>query len=193
VTVLEQFLEDAIDLEVDLIQIRERDLDGRLLAEVTTRAVALAFGRPMRIVVNDRADVALAADADGVHLPSYGPATRDVRSVAPSYWTIGRSVHSVGECEAERAADYLLYGTVFASVSKPDREAQGIDALKAAAASTRVPVIAIGGITATRARACVDSGAAGVAGIGIFLPEGREPGALGLTRAVAELRATLIM
>jgi len=192
-TGLEQFLADAIDAGVDLIQVRERDLDARLLVGLLTRAIERAAGSAVRILVNDRADVALAARAHGVHVPGHGPPTADVRALGPVGWTVGRSVHAIDECQAERAADYLLYGTVFESGSKPGGREQGLEGLRNAVAATPVPVLAIGGITVERARVCVDAGAAGVAGIGIFLPEGREPAALGLSRGVAELRAALIM
>ena len=193
VSALEQFIEEAMDAAVDLIQLRERDLEARLLFDITTRAAGRAAGRPVKILVNDRADVALSAGAHGVHLPAQGMPTLDVRALAPAGWTIGRSVHSSAECEIERAADYLLYGTVFASSSKPGVRAQGLDGLARAVRAAAVPVLAIGGITPARARGCVDAGAAGIAAIGMFLPEGREPGAMGLARAVAELRAALIM
>lgn len=192
-TALEQLVADAIDAGVDLIQLRERDLDARLLVALTTRTMERAARRPVGILVSDRADIAVAAGAHGVHLPGHGASTAAVRAIVPSNMLMGRSVHSAGECEAERALDYLLYGTVFESQSKPGGGAQGLEALKRAILTASLPILAVGGITAARARACVDAGAAGVAGIGVFLPEGREPGAMGLPRAVAELRAALIM
>jgi len=193
VTALEQFVADAIDAGADLIQLRERDLDARMLLDVATRAVDRAAGGLVRILVNDRADVAVAAAAHGVHLPAHGAPTAEVRTLGPMSWTIGRSVHSIDECAVERDADYLLYGTLFESRSKPGGHEQGLEGLRSAVAAAAVPVLAIGGLTPARARACIGAGAAGVAGIGVFLPEGHEPGALGLSRAIAEIRAALIM
>ena len=193
VTALEQFIDEAIASSVDLIQLREQDLDGRDLFNLTKRAGERAAGTAVRILVNDRADVAIAAGAHGVHLPAHGAPTAAVRTLNSPNWLIGRSVHAIDECKAERDASYLLYGTVFASRSKPGAETQGLDGLRLAVAASAVPVLAIGGITVARARACAAAGAAGLAGIGIFLPEASEPGALGVARAVAELRAALIM
>jgi thiamine monophosphate synthase len=114
-----------------------------------------------------------------------------VRAMAAAGWIVGRSVHSADEAAAHAAADYVLFGTVFPGGSKPaDAPRQGLDALAETVERSRVPVIAIGGITPERARACASVGAAGVAGIGIFLPEGAMPGAMGPQRAVAALRAS---
>jgi len=186
---LESWLGEAIDA-VDLIQIREGDLDGRELASLAGRIARRTRGTRTRVVVNDRADVALAAGADGVHLRADGPDVERVRALGAPDWIVGRSVHRQDEVRAHGSADYLLFGTVFPSPSKPSgTPAQGTSALAEAARSTDRPVMAIGGITPARAAACVAAGAAGIAAISLFLPEGRAPGSLGILRAVGELRA----
>ena len=186
---LESWLDDAID-RVDLIQVRERDVEGRRLLALADRLARRTRGTRTRLVVNDRADVAVAAGLDGVHLRADGPAVSRVRSLGPHGWLVGRSVHGLDEVRAQSAADYLLFGTMFPTGSKPPgTPVQGADALSAAVRATSVPVVAIGGITAARARVCFETGAAGVAAIGLFLPEGQKPGALGVRRAVSELRA----
>jgi thiamine-phosphate diphosphorylase len=143
-----------------------------------------------RVLINDRADVALAAGAHGVHLPSHGLPVAAVRGLA-DHWIVGRSMHDGDNVSASGGADYLLFGTVFPSLSKPGQAAAGIEALQRAVGASPVPVIAIGGITPDRARQCLESGAVGVAAIGLFLPEGREPEALGPSRAVGALRAAM--
>jgi thiamine-phosphate pyrophosphorylase len=186
---LESWLGEAIDA-VDLIQIRERDLEGRELSSLAGRIAQRARGTRTRVVVNDRADVALSAGVDGVHVRSDGPDVERVRALGGPDWIVGRSVHSQDEVRAHGSADYLLFGTVFPSSSKPSQTpAQGTSALAEAARSTDRPVVAIGGITPARAAACVAAGAAGIAAISLFLPEGRAPGSLGIVRAVGELRA----
>jgi thiamine-phosphate diphosphorylase len=140
--------------------------------------------------VNDRADVALAADADGVHLRSDGPPTVRVRPLQPD-WLIGRSLHAGAPDDAYDGADYLLFGAVFESRSKPGASPAGIDGLRAVAARAPVPVIAIGGITPGRAAACRRAGAAGVAGIDIFLPASSAGAGLGVHRATNALRAAM--
>ena len=113
--------------------------------------------------------------------------------MAASGWLVGRSVHGVDEAVRHGGVDYLLLGTIFPSASKPaGAGVQGLDVLGRAATASRVPVIAIGGIDPDRARACAAAGAAGVAGISVFLPEGRTPGALGPARATVALRSALI-
>jgi thiamine monophosphate synthase len=110
-----------------------------------------------------------------------------VRSLADC-WTIGRSVHAGDVVEGD-LLDYVLFGTVFPSESKGnDVEVAEVQGLATAAASIRLPVIAIGGITPERAAACRAAGAAGVAAIGVFLPPGSARGAMGVEAAVAAFR-----
>jgi thiamine-phosphate pyrophosphorylase len=156
---------------VDLVQIRERRLEAGALTALVERAVAAVRGSRTRILVNDRLDVALAAGAHGLHLPAHGIAAPRARAIAPPGFLIGRSVHDVREAQrvaAEGGLDYLFFGTVFASASKPDTPPVGSDALAAAAAAVPVPVLAIGGVTLERAGELARAGAAGAAAIGMF-------------------------
>jgi thiamine-phosphate pyrophosphorylase len=157
---------------VDLIQIREPGLDDRSLLEVVRAAVAATDRTAARIVVNDRLDVALASGAAGVHLRGTSfPASRARRVASPGS-LIGRSVHSVTEAQAaerDGGCDYLVFGTVFASRSKPPGQSvAGVDALRVVCASVALPVLGIGGITPAVAPAVAAAGAAGVAAIGAF-------------------------
>jgi thiamine-phosphate diphosphorylase len=189
---LERWLDEALDADLDLIQIRERDLDARALDRLVRQLVERRGERPVRLVVNERADVALAARADGVHLRADGPPVPDVRALSTSRWLVGRSVHTLDEIRDHGTADYLLFGTVFAGGSKGNAvRTQGIDGLARAAAASPVPLLAIGGITPERSATVVAAGAAGVAAIGAFLPAGRRPGALGPVRAAQEFRKAL--
>jgi thiamine-phosphate pyrophosphorylase len=156
---------------VHLIQIRERDLDGRSLTALTRRAVEAVAGTPARVLVNDRVDVALAAGAHGVHLRADSVAARRARAMAPPSFVLGRSVHSLSEAlDAQRdgSLDYLLFGTVFETSSKPGAAPAGIDALRRVAAAATLPVLAIGGITVANAPRLAPAGAAGLAAIGMF-------------------------
>jgi len=157
---------------VDAVQIRERGLEDAELLTLVTAVTRRIAGTTTRVLVNDRLDVAMMAGAWGVHLPANALPCARARSIVPEPFVIGRSVHSVEEAWAEAAAgacDYLLFGTVFASQSKPPgHPVAGLDALKAICAAVPIPVVAIGGMTAARARAVADAGAAGVAGIGLF-------------------------
>jgi thiamine-phosphate diphosphorylase len=190
VPALERFLDQAVETGVDLIQVRERDLDAGVLCRLVRRVVDRARGSGVRVVVNDRPDVALAAGADGVHLRGDSPAAARVRPLSPG-WIIGRSVHSSDAVEPDADADYLLFGSVFSTTSKPGLLPSGVAPLTALAASSSRPVLAIGGITPDNARECRRAGAAGIAAIGAFLPEGTAPGALGVHAAVRLFRAAL--
>ena len=162
---------------VDLIQIREPDLDDRALEDVVRQAVALASTTSTRVVVNDRVDVALAAGADGVHLKETSMPAERVRQLAPPRWLVGRSVHVVAEAgrvTAPLVLDYLIAGTVFATKSKPDQAPIGPDGLAAIVQAVKVPVLAIGGVTVGRARLVGKAGAAGLAAIAELVGAGHQ-------------------
>ena len=164
-------LETAVSDGVDLIQVRERDLEDGALAALVDAVVSLVHGTTSRVVVNDRLDVALACRADGVHLRGDSIRTPDARRIAPSGFLIGRSVHTVDEASAAGGADYLIAGTVYPSPSKaPSTTLLGADGLRAIVRAAQAPVLAIGGVTVQRFDEIAAAGAAGVAGIGLFLP-----------------------
>ncbi len=164
----------AVAAGIDLIQVRERDLDAAALAELVAGLVRMTRGTATRVVVNDRLDVALACGADGVHLRGDSIAGARVRAVAPAGFLIGRSVHRVDEAVGvARDVDYLIAGTVFPTSSKPGLETfLGLAGLAAIARAVSVPVLAVGGVTLDRIGPVADAGAAGVAAIGLFVEEG---------------------
>ena len=157
---------------VDLIQIREPGLEAGVLAALTRAAVEAAAGTGARIVVNDRLDVALAAGAAGVHLRGDSFAAARVRTLAPADFLVGRSVQSedeAAEIEAAGGCDYLLFGAVFSTTSKPaGHQPAGLAALSRVCSRVRTPVLAIGGVTADRVPSLRAAGAAGAAGISLF-------------------------
>lgn len=188
VTALASWLEEAVSAGVDLVHLREGDLPAHLLCELVRAVTAAARGSGTRVVVNDRADVALAAGCDGVHLRGDGPPVARVRALEArrdATWLVGRSVHTIEEARAHADADYLLFGAVFASGPKPGR---GVDALRHVVKAVPGDVFAIGGVTVSRAAACMAAGAAGVAAIRLFLPPGRAVDAVGIATGVAQLR-----
>ena len=157
---------------VDLDQIREPELPDRKLLDVARRACDAVQGTPTRILVNDRLDVALAAAAHGVHLRGNSFGAARVRAHAGPALLIGRSVHSLDEAiaaERDGGCDYLFFGTVFPSSSKPEgHRVAGVDALREVCARVTLPVLAIGGLTASTIGGLKQAGAAGVAAIGLF-------------------------
>jgi thiamine-phosphate pyrophosphorylase len=181
---------------VDIIQVRERDLPDRELVALARRIVGAAAGTPARVLVNDRADLAIVAGAAGVHLRGDSAPALRVRAMAasaeasaasaeasapkapkapttPGRFVIGRSVHSLAEVDAaiiDGGADYLLFGTVFPSEGKPHgHPVVGLEALRQACARSPVPVLAIGGMNEARIAEVRDAGAAGFAAIGLFM------------------------
>ena len=154
----------AIHDGVDMIQVREKDLSTHDLFQLVCRIRDLAAGTKTRVLVNDRLDLAMAAGVDGVHLPGDGLPPDRVR---PFIKLLGVSTHSVVEAvAAEKAqADFIVFGPIFDS---PGKTAVGLDPLRAVIAAVKIPVIAIGGITAANMREVLHVGAAGIAGIRLF-------------------------
>jgi len=179
----------AMQAGASMIQVRERHMDDRGLLSFVRELIGLSTGTTCKVVVNDRADIALAAGAHGVHLKSDSVSVADARRVMPAGALVGRSVHSATEAAAVASAggcDYLIFGTVYPSSSKAeDHPVAGVEALDRVARSVRLPVIAIGGINAARASQVREAGAAGVAAISFFSE------APDIASAVQELRRAL--
>ncbi len=152
----------------DLVQLREKDLDARRLAEEAAALVAAG----LKLVVNTRVDVALACGAAGAHLPGGSPPPALWRRITPSGFLLGVSCHTLEEVRrAERdGADYVFFSPVFTPISKAGYgPAAGLERLAEACSSVEIPVWALGGITTENEALCRQAGAAGVAGISLFL------------------------
>jgi thiamine-phosphate pyrophosphorylase len=151
---------------VRLIQIRDKHAASGELYSSAERIAELVHGAGGVLVVNDRADVARAMDADGVHLGQDDLPVESARALVGPGKMIGYSTHVLEQVrEAEQSsADYIAFGPVFATRSKanPDRVV-GLEGLREARKLTRKPLVAIGGITLENARAVIDAGADSVA------------------------------
>jgi thiamine-phosphate diphosphorylase len=187
---LERQIEGAIRGGVDIVQVRERDLDDALLASLVREAVRLARDTRTLIVVNDRLDVAVAAGAGGAHLPEAGIPTRAVRELCPPPFVVGRSVHRAAGIASAGSPDYLIAGPVFPTRSKPGlQEHLGLDGLRdCVLLAASCPVWAIGGVTPQRIPGLVAHGAMGVAAIDAFLPSA---GSADLATEVSNLTAEM--
>lgn len=162
----------AVDAGIQLIQIREKSLRARVLFELTLAAAQLTRGSGSRLLVNDRADIARTAGADGVHLTTTSIDTGVVRRTFGGDFLIGVSTHSLAEAQAasNRGADFAVFGPVFPTQSKERYgEPLGLNKLEEVARELNpFPILALGGMTAERIQPCLSAGAAGIAGISLF-------------------------
>lgn len=146
-----------------MIQLRLKEVSARELAEVA-RAMMLEIAVPL--IVNDRADVAIAVGAAGCHLGTDDVPVSAVRKLAPAGFIIGCSVGSEPEVAAAEGADYAGIGPVFTTSTKADAgKAIGVEGFKLLCEKLSIPTVGIGGISADNARSVIDAGGAGVAAV----------------------------
>lgn len=165
-------IKTAVTARLSLIQLREKNLSARALYELTRRAAALTAQSSTRLLVNDRADIARAAGADGVHLTSRSLETGVARATFGEEFLIGVSTHSIDEARAARdgGADFAVYGPVFETPAKSAHGSPlGVDNLRAATLALHpFCLIGLGGITPENAALTLEAGACGVAAIRAF-------------------------
>jgi thiamine-phosphate pyrophosphorylase len=176
----------AVAAGVQLVQLREKGLTARVLFELTARAAEITRGTSTRLLVNDRADIAAGAGADGVHLTTRSLEPEIVRKTFGADFLIGASTHSLAEATSARdgGADFVVFGPIFPTSSKEEYGPPlGVDRLaKVASELAPCPVLALGGISRENAQECLRAGASGIAGITVFsVPKN-------LSRAVDEIR-----
>jgi len=178
---------EAVRAGVDYIQLREKDLpSGELesLARDAVRVVREARNPETSLLINSRTDVALAVQADGVHLRSDDISPQEVRAVwkkaascgadtlvrqlPPRDPLVAVSCHSPGEvARATNGATFAVFAPVFEKKETPTTPPSGLPLLEKAC-HTKIPVLALGGITLSNAHSCLEAGAAGIAGIRLF-------------------------
>jgi thiamine-phosphate pyrophosphorylase len=176
-------IEAAIAAGVDWIQLREKDLSGKDFAALTRSAVACASRAASspaqtKILVNDRLDVALVENANGVHLGERSLPVQHARHLANKHrasnnppFLIGVSCHAINEAQAAATsgADYLIFGPIFDTPSKAAfGPPQGLERLAEICSAVSIPVLAIGGVTLQNAPSCLAAGAAGIAAVRLF-------------------------
>jgi thiamine-phosphate pyrophosphorylase len=162
----------AVEAGINLVQIREKNLSARVLFELTARAVEITRKSSTRLLVNDRADIAAGAGADGVHLTTRSLETAVIRRTFGDGILVGASTHTLAEATAARdaGADFAVFGPVFETESKAKYgEPVGLEKLaEVTHALHGFPVLALGGIDAKNAAECWRAEVSGIAGIGLF-------------------------
>ncbi|HWC28582.1 MAG TPA: thiamine phosphate synthase [Dehalococcoidia bacterium] len=155
---------EAVAGGVTMVQLREPGMAAGELLDAARSLKPILRGKAL-LVINDRVDVAVAVEADGVQLPETGLPSRAGRAQVGKYAVVGRSVHDAeAALQATReGSDFVLAGTIYKSNSKPDAKPAGVALIKEINKDVSLPVVAIGGITAERVGDVIKAGAAGVA------------------------------
>ena len=157
--------EKAIDGGVSIIQLREKDISSREFYNEAAALKTLCTAKNVPLIINDRLDIALAVDADGIHIGQSDMPLAAARRILGSGKIIGVSAGNVSEAlDAEHGgADYLGVGAVFPTGTKKDAENIGIDMLKQVTAAASIPIVGIGGINHENINLLRGSGIDGVA------------------------------
>jgi len=161
-----ELIEIAARNNISLIQIREKKLSARLVFEIARAAVKITQNTGTKLLVNDRADIALAANADGVHLTARSLSAGAIRRAFPKDFIIGVSTHTIEEAgnAKNQTADFVTFSPIF---SMPNKDKfQGIENLREVCEKLKpFPVIALGGIDETNYKSVLENGASGFAAI----------------------------
>lgn len=164
-----KLVKNAVRSKINLVQIREKQLSAKLLFELAAEAAKVTGNSGTKLLVNDRADVAFAAKADGVHLTGVSLPTAIIRQSFPPEFIIGVSTHSVAEANEARkqGADFVTFSPIFPTDSKAEYgEPQGLKKLSEVCRRLNpFPVIALGGIDETNFSKTLENGASGFAAI----------------------------
>jgi len=164
-TVLED-VGSAIHAGVKIIQYREKDLTTREMIDEAGKICRLCRENDVLFIINDRVDIALAVDADGVHLGNEDMPYEAARRILGNTKIIGLTVHDVGEAiEAERiGADYIGISPIFETTTKPDAGTPaGTDLIKYIKKAVKIPFVAIGGINQDNIKSVLEAGARSIA------------------------------
>ncbi len=167
-----QLIAAAVAAKIDLIQVREKALTTKALYELAGRAAEVTRGSATKLLINDRADVAASAGADGVHLTTQSLPASVVRRTFGNDFLIGVSTHSLSEARNAQAANanFAVFGPVFQTPSKEQHGLPvGVEQLKHVCAELKpFPIYAIGAVNENNFADCLRAGAQGIAAIRMF-------------------------
>jgi thiamine-phosphate pyrophosphorylase len=185
---VETAVTEAVAGGVTMVLLREDDMPAGDLLRLAQRVKTITRGKAL-IVVYDRIDVAIAMEADGVHVPEDGLPTRTARSLIGKYTVLGRSSDDHGSAlDATRdGAEWVLAGPIYKSASQPDEKPVGAKLISDIVEDSSIPVIAIGGITMDNVEEVINAGAAGIAvRSGIGAADDMKAAAEALAKALGE-------
>ena len=161
-----ELIKTSVENKISLIQIREKKISARLVFELTCEAVKITRKSRTKVLVNDRADIAFAAEADGVHLTSQSLSARVVRRNFPKDLIIGVSAHTLAAAETAKknGADFVTFSPIFETPGKG--KPYGVDKLREVCEKLKpFPIIALGGINNENYKTVLENGASGFAAI----------------------------
>lgn len=170
------YAEELIAGGVTLLQYRNKSGNARVMLE-QARALKMAFGQRARLVMNDRADLCLAAGFDGLHVGQDDLSPESARQIIGNDRWLGVSTHNADQLRKAdlTSADYLAIGPVFSTISKENPDpVVGLEGVRRARELTAKPLVAIGGITRVNARSVLEAGADAVAVISDLRSEPRK-------------------
>jgi thiamine-phosphate pyrophosphorylase len=169
---LEDIARDLRAAGVELVQYRDKSSSPQDILRAAAILRDIISNTPCKLILNDRPDLALLAQFDGVHVGQHDLSPKDARSVLGPNYIVGVSTHTDAQVRAANltSADYIAIGPVFSTSTKPDAEPViGLEGVRRARALTAKPLVAIGGITRANARSVIDVGADSVAIISALL------------------------
>ncbi|MCX5821657.1 MAG: thiamine phosphate synthase [Deltaproteobacteria bacterium] len=166
-------VEEAIRGGATLVQLREKEISSKDYLELAQRVKEVTDRHDIPLIINDRIDIALAVDADGVHLGPEDLTVPLARKLLGVGKIIGASAASVDEALLFQAqgADYLGVGAVFPTATKRGTEKVGLEDLRGIKSAVHIPVVAIGGINAENAKPVMETGVDGVAVVSAIMAQ----------------------
>jgi thiamine-phosphate pyrophosphorylase len=170
-----EIIKTAVENKISLIQIREKKLTAKLVFKLASEAAEITKNSNTKLLVNDRADIALAAKADGVHLTENSISAEIIRRSFPKNFITGVSTHSIETAEKAKTegADFVTFSPVFSSPGKD--VPKGLEKLAEVCERLKpFPVVALGGIDETNYRTVLETGASGFAAIRFLHSQNRE-------------------
>ena len=167
-----EMLEKVLKKGVRMVQLREKDLKDSELYDLAKEVRKLTKKYDALLLINERFDIALVVEADGVHLPEKSFPPSVVKKINPKF-IVGFSAHSLESAKyaQKEGADFITLSPIFKTSSHPEAEPIGLKVLKEVSETVNIPVYALGGITWDRIKVCYKNGAYGIAGITMFLED----------------------